>query len=859
MPKDNDLKIKAYTANCGNGTLGREATRKIVEAFLPQHPDIFQQKLDISIINVQETHFSKAEKELRRSIAEMQIPNLFMQMKERTKIGFDKPEIFYSIFQAMFDQAYRIAGEESYLFDRRVNAAVQGAITDIRIALNQQALAAKMVQELSQMLAAAIKSAPQVIMAPASMLTLTKLDPRKSGFMSSGIGQLIIFNPQTVSAPVFEPCDASPSVRRRTNVEGSIFSSAVNKGGVNQRIRFTKAGGASFVVNAVSGHLESNQVSKRNVDISNVMARPAARTFAELASNATDVVVFGFDSNTRAPLRKPQLAFQDNKLVITEADETGKGIPWQSDVMAPETRGLSMSLHGNLYTAPNTYHEHPATKFSEKRLRFEHGSLDIVGISSQCQKTAVHMVGDESDNISIEKRSKRDHNIIATPTQSIAVARYSSKQEAEFHRVRKDIARSLSTAAPRLADYILQQVTENTKENRQYLLTIHNTFVAQGGLLQQRTALDAFKQEFIEKRRRTCYQAFKTRAQEQQPIYSEMMQRNVHEAVIEDFIKKQYPEGDNDQNFKAITLRFLKLSDQKAQQELNEYKRLWQLSATQPNLENLKLADNLHLTYVTLKNLRFHYQQQREFYASHFQPMISKALLKGINADFQSAWSDINDLEKAAFFELDVLGGAWFDGVIRVGDNIEDVSRRHKALMRLEKMQIKIFDSIKTPDEQKAITQLVKKAHQELRGGDTSQLETILTQAKHLLLDLRGFQQYLRSCDAQLLKAKGPQQQTKRELISDRRAEVKSLIAAINPQQESATISQRFEAVHHKCKDYLQRSALMQSYGVSSLTSLYSDTQESYLLKEVIDRHLPAPQDEFYHSAMYPLAYAYML
>lgn len=305
------------------------------------------------------------------------------------------------------------------------------------------------------------------------------------GNQNYGMATLIVYNANTV---VLSHKKGSSKIIRRSN--NRLTGSSYNKGGLisNFEIQDRKQPVGSIKLQTISGHLESGAARNRSVDWRNInkgLAKEVA-DWDDLVTALPNLRLAGYDANTRNQL------LSDNQILN----------PWKNPEKNAETQSLhQLPLGVSVFTADNTYNTSATTvKIETESARKGYvaaGSLDFCTVSSS-QKVvpSIDFVNNKEKNdnsgfqISMEDSTKRDHDIVVSPIQQIAI---NISSDAQFQSCKAQIANALSVVAPNLATQIwtMSPNSEAQTDDKQLaadktqLIKAYQLFLSPEGLLQQ--------------------------------------------------------------------------------------------------------------------------------------------------------------------------------------------------------------------------------------------------------------------------------------------------------------------------------------------------------------------------------------
>lgn len=224
---------------------------------------------------------------------------------------------------------------------------------------------------------------------------------------------------------------------------------------------------------AVTGHLDANDVRKRNEDW-HVLYRKTIRdvdTWEDLVAACPHLSLLGYDANTRNRL-------DDNGV------ETNM---WDDPDSYPEIQALHhVSLGGTQYRGDETYnHTKDGERADPKRPGYTAcGSLDIVTVFGQPSPGIGNVI-----QLKTEFGSARDHDVVISP-----MLQYASISP--FERVKNQMASHLQGVAPALSGEIRKM--KETPENQTNLINIYKQYLGPNGYLDKtldlhRQKLECFK------------------------------------------------------------------------------------------------------------------------------------------------------------------------------------------------------------------------------------------------------------------------------------------------------------------------------------------------------------------------------
>lgn len=270
--------------------------------------------------------------------------------------------------------------------------------------------------------------------------------------------------------------------------EKSRFSgSGYNKGGLITEFTVTQPGKDQLKVQAVSGHLDSNDIVKRNQDW-HLLHRKIAKqvtNWDELVAACPNLLLSGYDANTR------------NKWNEKTAQETDM---WENPDVYPEIQALHRaSLADAHFSREHTYdHTKEGSLRDSKRPDYTgRGRLDFAGVAGgHVRKRSIDIDKGSVQRVKPEEGSERDHSVIISPSQD-----YESMSA--FEVVKNQMASRLRGVAPQLAEKIEKMVEcddEDAKlESHAKLVKIYQDYLIPHGLLSEAIRLHIKKLECLER------------------------------------------------------------------------------------------------------------------------------------------------------------------------------------------------------------------------------------------------------------------------------------------------------------------------------------------------------------------------
>ncbi|WP_173237461.1 hypothetical protein [Legionella antarctica] len=299
------------------------------------------------------------------------------------------------------------------------------------------------------------------------MATHTKLSTQfHSG---TGIATFIIHNDD-----IEVDCQTT-QVARRSNSRLS-GGSGFNKGGLITDFTVARKIGDKIVhLQAISGHLESNDTQKRIKDWHNINQTIAKEVtnWENLVDACPDLIVSGYDANTRNKLNDNGEA--ENLWIVPGGTST------------PEIQALHQAaLGGQHFSDPSTYKTEleDITEIEDKKRPgyTRGGMLDFVSIADGGEPSSEITVDGVIKIKSNAKDSARDHDVIICPAKEYPLV------VNDFARVRGQIAMRLERSAPSLAKEI-RGLTDDNAESKNQLIQVYQQFLSPKGLLNNSIAL----------------------------------------------------------------------------------------------------------------------------------------------------------------------------------------------------------------------------------------------------------------------------------------------------------------------------------------------------------------------------------
>ncbi len=306
------------------------------------------------------------------------------------------------------------------------------------------------------------------------MATHTKLSTQ----FHSGTGIATFVIHQNDLAIDFQTSQAT----RRTSSRLS-GGSGYNKGGLITDFTVTKNKGSAveerIQIQAVSGHLESNDIQKRIKDWHNINQAIAKEVtnWEDLVAACPHLRLSGYDANTRNKLT-------DNGPAVNLWIAPG-------GISAPELQALHQAaLGGQHFSDPSTYKtelEDITTVEDKKRPGYARGGmLDFIGIADGGKPSSVITINGVIKVQSDAQDSARDHDVVISPLKEYTLP------VDDFARVKGQVAMRLDRVAPDLAREI-REITEDNAEYRDKLIQAYQQFLSPKGLLNNAIALQIEK------------------------------------------------------------------------------------------------------------------------------------------------------------------------------------------------------------------------------------------------------------------------------------------------------------------------------------------------------------------------------
>lgn len=263
---------------------------------------------------------------------------------------------------------------------------------------------------------------------------------------------------------------------------GQRFSgSGYNKGGVVTDFTITRKEGAPeeerIKIQSISGHLDSNNSNKRNVDWANLhraSSKEKVESWDALVLACPTLNISGYDANTRDKLEWDYAI----NLLMDRPD-------------APEVQAFHRAPFADRhFSSEVTYSKlgKDSIEDSKRPGYAKQGMLDYVGIADGSEPkemiTTKHVI-----NIGIEDSTERDHAVLISPPQEYSVAK------PEFEVIKGQIASRLYHVAPKFAQEIRH--LSDDEQSKHQLVSIYNIYLSTNGLLNKAIALQTPKLELL--------------------------------------------------------------------------------------------------------------------------------------------------------------------------------------------------------------------------------------------------------------------------------------------------------------------------------------------------------------------------
>lgn len=286
---------------------------------------------------------------------------------------------------------------------------------------------------------------------------------------ATGMSTIVLYDVQRYLCVDFEKDKLSVAVGKNANKGATINTLKITVGEIAYRIK------------TISGHLESYKPSQRVDEWLKIrqLIHPDIGSWDELEAIIPDAIAAGYDANIRS-------------VVDAQSGQT-TNLWHQLDKLDGRIAALVLApLGGDLiHSAADTYkcaidpHTGQATakvhKPDPKRKGYINaGSLDFVAtqnntVAQSSVSTTDYRYSDPSHNILPEPGTKRDHNVIISPSITLA------PQIEPFIRVRTHISKQLREAFSAIAEML--SGLSDTPSNRDVLLQVYQRFLAPYGLL----------------------------------------------------------------------------------------------------------------------------------------------------------------------------------------------------------------------------------------------------------------------------------------------------------------------------------------------------------------------------------------
>lgn len=321
-----------------------------------------------------------------------------------------------------------------------------------------------------------------VVMASRVKKTPTKME-KLNPWSTTGIGTLVVYKKEGAIKEV-EIVDEF----------NEALGTNKGKGGLVTNIRATDKDGHTSTIQSTSGHLDSNHFAKRMRDYQSIRQKQffQALTWDDLKSRTPDLAIDGMDINTRSVMKNPR------EVQGALAEDEYENL-WELERTDPRVAAIHLASGGDRHSAHATYKTPPVDAVNppqhtvkaagknkaETDKRYgdvNTGSLDHITVSNStvtpsASKDRAPKEGKyhKADiDLGLETGQTRDHHFLATGEIEI-------RPVSEFEKVRNYVAHQLVNCAPQLSDEILQNLQEDTPENRALLLATHNIFLSPNG------------------------------------------------------------------------------------------------------------------------------------------------------------------------------------------------------------------------------------------------------------------------------------------------------------------------------------------------------------------------------------------
>ena len=299
------------------------------------------------------------------------------------------------------------------------------------------------------------------------MVTHTK--PSTQLHSRTGIANYVLYkNDLTVNVIMAKETRRNPS---------RYSGSGYNKGGLITDLVITRdANGLSeerIKIQAISGHLDSNNAKKRSQDWHNLHRASSAHvtSWQELVAISPHLRLSGYDANTRNKLQ------DGNEFNLLKENPD-----------SPEVQGLYRAPFADRhFSTAITYSKSDGDQIEDhKRPGYAaRGMLDYVGISDGSIGKDQSISEEDVISVGLEASTGRDHHVVMSPLQDYHAP------VSDFELVKGQMASRLHYAAPLLAQKIRH--LEESEDAKLYLTGIYQQFLSPNGLLHKEIALHTQK------------------------------------------------------------------------------------------------------------------------------------------------------------------------------------------------------------------------------------------------------------------------------------------------------------------------------------------------------------------------------
>lgn len=285
-----------------------------------------------------------------------------------------------------------------------------------------------------------------------NMSTHTKLTTQFHD--GTGIASFVIYK-NTCALP---PPETRAARRNNNRLSGG---SGYNKGGLISDFTLIK-NREIIKIQAISAHLDSNNIQKRSQDWLNISHAMEAdiETWAGLVALIPDLRLSGYDANTR--------------------NNTDSGNLWKDWANSQELRALTLApLAGQHFSKESTYKTNQQGLFAEDKKRpgyLTGGMLDFISVADGSHTSFNIESGENVVQIGMESGTNRDHDVIISPLLQFTPLD-------DFAKVQGQMAIRLQQAWPELAVTIRAMKDNNT--NRATLVNLYQNYLSPHGILHQ--------------------------------------------------------------------------------------------------------------------------------------------------------------------------------------------------------------------------------------------------------------------------------------------------------------------------------------------------------------------------------------